>query len=324
MKTDFQDITPQKSTLISGESQTTDTILMIEPTNFRFNDQTAVNNYFQQKINAFDVDIQQYTLKEFNEMVECLRAKDVNVVVVKDTLQPHTPDSIFPNNWVSFHEGGQVVLYPMFAENRRKERRKDIFQLIEEKGKIINNVDDFTFWEDQNLFLEGTGSMVFDRVNKIAYAALSERTEKSVFLQFCKIFDFEPVYFSANQSVNKKRLPIYHTNVMMCVADNFAVICSECIDNAIEHKKVIDSLKKTGREIIAISETQMHNFAGNMLQVKNRKGEPLLVMSQSAYNSLNKKQIERLKSYNELIVVAIPTIEIVGGGSVRCMMAEIF
>lgn len=324
MKTDFQNISPQKSTLSSGGSQTTDTILMIEPTNFGFNDQTAVNNYFQQKINAFDVDIQKYAFEEFNEMVECLRAKDVNVIVVKDTLQPHTPDSIFPNNWVSFHEGGQVVLYPMFAENRRKERRKDIFQLIEGKGTTINNVDDFTFWEEENLFLEGTGSMVFDRVNKIAYAALSERTDKSVFLQFCKIFDYEPVYFSAYQSVNKKRLPIYHTNVMMCVADNLAVICSECIDNAVERKKVIDSLKKNGKEIIAISEMQMHNFAGNMLQVKNGEGEPLLVMSQSAYNSLNKKQIERLKSYNELIVVAIPTIEIVGGGSVRCMMAEIF
>lgn len=324
MKTDFQNISSQKSTLIGVGSQSTHTILMIEPTNFGFNDQTAVNNYFQQDVNPFNVDIQQYAFEEFNEMVKCLRAKDVNVLVVKDTLQPHTPDSIFPNNWVSFHEGGQVVLYPMFAENRRKERRKDIFQLIEEKGTIINNVDDFTFWEEENLFLEGTGSMVFDRVNKIAYAALSERTDKSVFLQFCKVFDFEPVYFSAYQSVNKKRLPIYHTNVMMCVADNFVVICIECIDNAVERKKVIDSLKKTGKEVIAISEKQMHNFAGNMLQVKNGKEEPLLVMSQSAYNSLNKKQIEQLKSYNDLIVVAIPTIEIVGGGSVRCMMAEIF
>lgn len=324
MKTDFLSITPQKSTLSSGESQTTDTILMIEPTNFGFNEQTSVNNYFQQKINAFDVDIQQYALEEFNEMVKSLRAKDVNILVVKDTLQPHTPDSIFPNNWVSFHKGGQVVLYPLFAENRRKERRKDIFQLIEEKGTTINNVDDFTFWEEKNLFLEGTGSMVFDRVNKIAYAALSERTDKYIFLQFCKIFDFEPVYFSAYQLVNKKRLPIYHTNVMMCVADNYAVICTDCIDNTVERKKVMDSLKKNRKEIIAISETQMHSFAGNMLQVKNGKGEPLLVMSQSAYNTLTKKQIERLNSFNELTVVAIPTIEIIGGGSVRCMMAEIF
>lgn len=324
METNFRNISPQKTTLRGDENQSTHTILMIEPINFGFNDQTAVNNFFQQKINAFGVDIQQYAFEEFKIMVECLRAKDVNVLIVKDTLQPHTPDSIFPNNWVSFHEGGQVVLYPMFAENRRIERRKDIFQLIEEQGTTINNVDDFTFWEEDNLFLEGTGSMVFDRVNKIAYAALSERTDKSVFLQFCKIFDFEPVYFSAYQLVNKKRFPIYHTNVMMCVADNFAVICTDCIDNTVERKKVMDSLKKNGKEIIAISEKQMHSFAGNMLQVKNGKGEPLLVMSQTAYNSLDKKQIERLKSYNELIVVAIPTIEIVGGGSVRCMMAEIF
>jgi hypothetical protein len=297
---------------------------MVEPVAFGFNDQTAVNNYFQQRDYDRNIDIQNLALDEFDKMVVGLRANGVNVLVVKDTEQPHTPDSIFPNNWISFHEGGQAVLYPMFAKNRRNERRNDIIQRIEAEGTIINNVDDFTFWEEQNLFLEGTGSMVFDRINKIAYAALSERTDKSVFLQFCKIFDFEPVYFSANQSVGGKRLPVYHTNVMMCVATEFAVICSDCIDNKKEREKVIRSQEKTGKKIIFISEDQMHSFAGNMLQVENREGKLFLVMSQSAFDSLNEQQIKQLEFYNELIVVSIPTIEKVGGGSVRCMMAEVF
>jgi Uncharacterized protein conserved in bacteria containing a pentein-type domain len=304
--------------------QTTHTILMIEPVAFGFNQQTAVNNYFQQRDYDANIDIQSHALAEFNKMVAELRAKGVTTLVVKDTEQPHTPDSIFPNNWISFHEGGQAVLYPMFAKNRRNERRNDIIQRIENEGTVINNVDDFTFWEEQNLFLEGTGSMVFDRINKIAYATLSERTDKSVFLQFCKIFGFKPVYFTANQSVDGKRLPVYHTNVMMCVAAEFAVICSDCIDNDSEREKVIHALEKTGKKIISISEEQMHCFAGNMLQVENREGKLLLVMSQSAFDSLNEQQIKQLELYNELIVVPIPTIERVGGGSVRCMMAEVF
>jgi len=304
--------------------QTTHTILMIEPVAFGFNQQTAVNNYFQQRDYDTDLDIQSHALAEFNKMVAELRAKGVTTLVVKDTEQPHTPDSIFPNNWISFHEGGQAVLYPMFAKNRRNERRNDIIQRIENEGTVINNVDDFTFWEEQNLFLEGTGSMVFDRINKIAYAALSERTDKSVFLQFCKIFGFKPVYFTANQSVDGKRLPVYHTNVMMCVAAEFAVICSDCIDNDSEREKVIHALEKTGKKIISISEEQMHCFAGNMLQVENHEGKLLLVMSQSAFDSLDEQQIKQLELYNELIVVPIPTIERVGGGSVRCMMAEVF
>lgn len=316
---------PQKPPLRGvGPKQTTNTILMIEPVAFGFNPQTAVNNYFQQKSEYTDAQIQANALSEFQGMVEILRSKGVNVLVVKDTLEPQTPDSIFPNNWISFHIGGQAVLYPMFAENRRKERRNDILQLIEDKGSVINNVVDFTFWEEQNLFLEGTGSMVLDRVNKIAYAALSERTDKSLFLQLCKVFDYEPVYFSANQTVERKRFPIYHTNVMLSVCEEFAVICLDSIENPIERTVVMDSLEKTGKEIISISELQMHNFAGNMLQVENLAGKRFLVMSQTAFNSLSIEQIELLKSYNELLVIAIPTIEKVGGGSVRCMMAEVF
>lgn len=303
--------------------QTTHTILMIEPIAFGFNDQTAVNNYFQQQFTN-QKNIQQHALSEFKGMVKKLCQNDVNVIVVKDTEKPHTPDSIFPNNWISFHEGGQVVLYPMFAQNRRNERRKDILQIIQDKGYVINNVDDFTFWEEKNLFLEGTGSMIFDRINKIAFAALSERTNKNLFLQFCSVFDYKPVYFSANQSVDGKRLPIYHTNVMMSIADQYAVICTDCIDNNAERNIVIDELKKTGKEIIMISELQMHCFAGNMLQVENKNGKRFLVMSQTAFDSLNEYQIERLTAYNELIIISIPTIEKVGGGSVRCMMAEVF
>ena len=304
--------------------QTTNIILMIEPIAFRFNSQTAVNNYFQQNDKGLEFDIQLQALDEFNTMVDVLRTKDVTVLVVKDTLDPHTPDSIFPNNWISFHENGQAVLYPMFAENRRTERRNDILQNITQQGSKINNIVDFTFWEEQNLFLEGTGSMILDRTNKIAYAALSMRTDKTVFLEFCSVFEFNPVYFSANQTVNSKRLPIYHTNVMMSVANQYAVICLDSIDNGIERNSVVDSLRKTGKEIISISEYQMNSFAGNLLQIENKDGKLLLVLSKSAFDSMNQKQLDQLSSYNELVIVSIPTIERVGGGSVRCMMAEVF
>lgn len=306
------------------KKQSTNTILMIEPVAFGYNQQTAVNNYFQQQLYDNTFDIQQFALMEFKEMVRELRANGIDVILLQDTFEPHTPDSIFPNNWVSFHEGGQVILYPMFAPNRRLERRKDIVQIIEEWGKTVNNVDDFTFGEDENQFLEGTGSLVLDRVNKVAYAALSERTDKSLFLQFCETFDFDPVCFIANQSVDNQRLPIYHTNIMMSVANEFAVICTDSIDNEYERKIVMYSLEKTGKDIITISESQMHCFAGNVLQVENREGKRFLVISRTAYDSLNEKQIERLSAYNELIICSIPTIERVGGGSVRCMLAEVF
>lgn len=306
------------------KNQTTNTILMIEPVLFGFNAETAVNNYFQPKKVDETADLQKLALDEFRKMVELLRAKGIDVLVVKDTKQPHTPDSIFPNNWISFHDGGQVVLYPMFAPNRRLERRRDIMGLIEEHGCILNNVDDFSFWEEQNLFLEGTGSMVLDRENKIAYAALSERTDKTIFLQFCCTFGFEPICFTAFQSVDDKRLPIYHTNVMLSVCDNYVIICTDSIDDLKERMEVLDSIKRTGKTIVEISEVQMNCFAGNMLQVNNKYGKRFLVMSQTAYGSLLKHQIEQLKSYNELIIISIPTIEQIGGGSVRCMMAEIF
>lgn len=305
-------------------NQNTNTVLMIEPVAFGFNPETAVNNYFQQNVELLDLSIQTLAFSEFTEMVAKLRANGINVIVITDTLEPHTPDSIFPNNWVSFHGEGQVVLYPMFAKNRRSERRNDILDYLINLGCNIENIDDFTYWENNDLFLEGTGSMVLDRVNRIAYAALSDRTDKSVFLQFCKVFEFEPISFSAFHSVNNNRLPIFHTNILLTVADKYAVICSESIDSEQERNIVLDKLKESGKEIIQITEKQLNDFAGNMIQLKNEKDDLFLVMSQSAYDSLTKDQIEKLKEYNKLIVCDIPTIEKIGGGSVKCMMAEIF
>ncbi|HLP04673.1 MAG TPA: arginine deiminase-related protein [Paludibacter sp.] len=304
--------------------QTARTILMVEPVAFGFNSQTAVNNFFQRKSELQNIVVQQQALSEFTLFVDKLRANDINVLVVKDTAEPHTPDSIFPNNWISFHEGGQAVLYPMFAPNRRMERRDEIIQFIENNGVGIQNVDNFAFWEEEGLFLEGTGSMVLDRENRIAYAALSERTSENVFLLFCSTFAYRPVAFSAMHSVDGRRVPVYHTNVVMSVASEYAVVCAESIDNQTERKNVLDLLSETGKEIITISEQQMNSFAGNMLQVENMQGQKFVVMSQRAFDSLNNRQVERLKFYNEIITVSIPTIEEIGGGSVRCMMAEIF
>ena len=299
-------------------------ILMIEPVAFGFNPETAVNNYFQQENKLPDSAIQNLARDEFSAMVMQLRVKGIQVIVVKDTPVPHTPDSIFPNNWISFHEDGRVVLYPMFAQNRRLERRMDIIRIVRKKGFKVTDLVDYTHHEGKNHFLEGTGSMILDRDNKIAYAALSERTNLDVFEHFCSEFRYQPICFSAFQSINKQRLPIYHTNVMLCVADKFVVVCLDSIDNEAEKEKLKVSFAKTGKEIIEITEKQMNCFAGNMLQVSNQDGELFLVMSLSAYDSLTKEQILKLETYNELIVVPISTIEKSGGGSARCMMLEVF
>ena len=297
---------------------------MIEPVAFGFNDQTAVNNYFQQKDGLSGAEIQHLALKEFKGMVETLTSKGIEIIVVPDTQVSHTPDSIFPNNWISFHEDGRVALYPMYAENRRAERRSDILDILGSQGFKTTCIVDYTAYENQNCFLEGTGSIIPDRANRVAYAALSDRTNRDLFLQFCKDFNYSAIYFAANQSVNGKRLPIYHTNVMMCVGDKFVVICLDTIDNLEERETVVSAIIRTCKEIIEITEAQMHCFAGNMLQVENKAGARFLIMSQSAYNSLTGLQISRLNSFNEIIPIAIPTIEKYGGGSVRCMMAEVF
>lgn len=302
--------------------QTTDTVLMIEPIAFGYNAETAENNYFQ--IEQKDLDVQAKALGEFNIFVEKLRNKGINVITIKDTLDPQTPDSIFPNNWVSFHNDGKVVLYPMFATNRRVERREDILETIKSKGFEITEIDDWSLPEIQGHFLEGTGSMIFDHDNKIAYGSVSLRLDEKLFRDFCAKYSFEPIVFHSFQTVGSERLPIYHTNVMMCVADQFVVICLDCIDSELERSKVIETIKNSGKEIIEISEEQMQNFTGNMLQVQNSEGQKFLVMSQTAYQSLTSEQVSAIEKYCEIIYSDLNTIEVNGGGSARCMLAEVF
>ena len=305
-------------------SQITKHIMMIEPVSFRFNEETAENNYYQKVIDGLSPEgTQEKALSEFTKFVDKLRSHGVNVIVVKDTESPDTPDSIFPNNWVSFHNDGKIGLYPMCASNRRAERREDIFDtLVDDYGFHIDEIKDFTEFEEHDKFLEGTGSMILDRENKICYAAISIRTDEQAVLQFCDEFDYTPVCFNAYQNVGEERLPIYHTNVMMCVANDFVVICLDTIDQIEERTHVIESLERTNKEIIEISEEQKKHFAGNMLQVMGDK--PYLVMSKSAYNSLDKNQIEKIEKHCPIIHSSLDTIEACGGGSARCMMAEIF
>ena len=305
--------------------QTTNTILMIRPINFRMNEQTAVNNYYQQELtDALPASIQAKAQKEFDAFVIKLQKNGVDVVVVNDTEKPSTPDSIFPNNWISFHENGDVGLYPMFAENRRLERREDVLEILESKGFEIENVVDYTEAEEEALFLEGTGSMILDRQNRKAYCALSPRADEELFIEFCEDFEFTPVVFTANQTVNKQREAIYHTNVMMCVAEQFAIICLAAIDDKKERKNVVKHLKENGKEVIDITEQQVHAFAGNMLQVKGVNEQRFLVMSSSAYDSLRKEQLQKIEKWNTIIHSSLETIETCGGGSARCMMAEVF
>ncbi len=298
-------------------NQVTNHILMIRPVDFKFNPQTAGNNKFQKE--SSESSVQEQALAEFDGFVEMLRTNGVDVTVIDDTLEPSTPDSIFPNNWVSFHEDGSVFLYPMFSENRRAERRKDI---IEQLGKQfeLNHVGDLSFFEQQVLFLEGTGSMVLDREHKIAYACLSVRTDEEVLDNFCMLTGYTPFTF---QAIDQSRFPIYHTNVMMCIGDAFAVVCFESIPDALEREELRHSFLNTHKEVIEISFDQMNQFAGNMLQVKSESGESLLVMSEQAYLSLNESQISSLEKYCRLIYSPLYTIEKNGGGSARCMLAEV-
>jgi hypothetical protein len=304
--------------------QITNSIMMIKPVGFRYNEQTAVNNYYQQVLdNLSDEQTQEKALNEFNTFVDKLRNISVNVVVIEDTEHPDTPDSIFPNNWVSFHNNAMIGLYPMCAENRRDERREDIFDtLVDEYGFKIEGIKDFTEFEEHDKYLEGTGSMVLDHVNKICYAAISIRTDEIAVMQFCEEFGYRPICFTANQDVEGERMAIYHTNVMMCVADNFVVICLDTIDNEAEREYVLETLTETGKEIIEITEAQKHRFAGNMLQVMGDK--PYLVMSKSAYISLTEQQKIDIEKNCPILYSSLDTIEACGGGSARCMMAEIF
>lgn len=304
--------------------QITDTILMIRPINFRMNEQTAVNNYYQKALRTPPETIILKAQEEFDAFVKKLRLVGINVIVVQDTTEFDTPDSIFPNNWISFHQRGDVALYPMFAENRRLERNKEILDLIESKGFTINNIVDYTEAENEDLFLEGTGSLLLDRQHRKAYCALSPRADEDLLIEFCEDFEYTPVVFTANQTVGKERLAIYHTNVMMCLAEEFAVICLDSIDDKSERKNVIKHLKEDGKEVIAITEKQLTNFAGNMLQVRNNDGKKYMIMSNAAHQSLTKQQIAIIEKHCEILSSSLDIIEACGGGSARCMMAEVF
>lgn len=290
---------------------------MIRPVNFGFNPETAVNNSFQADTGT---DAQQKALEEFNGLVRLLEKNLVRLTVFDDTAEPYTPDSIFPNNWISFHEDGTVFIYPMFATNRRLEKKPHILEKL--TGKLsISKVIDLSYHEMENRFLEGTGSLVLDRANRIAYASLSPRTDAGLLLEWCRLAGYTPVSFiSGDISGNI----IYHTNVMMCVADKYAVVCMESIPDKKEQLRLNDSLTASGKEIIEISLQQVNCFAGNMLQVMNSMGELLLVISAQAFRSLDTKQVNKLQRYNRIIHSPLDTIETCGGGSARCMLAEIF
>jgi len=304
--------------------QITNTILMVRPVAFRMNEQTAVNNFFQEKLQLKNEEINKKAQEEFDSFVKKLESVGVNVAVVSDKKELDTPDSIFPNNWVSFHQDGTAVVYPMFAENRRPERRMDFFEELESMGFKINEVLDYTKAEEEDIFLEGTGSMILDRENQKAYCALSPRADEDLLIEFCEDMEFTPVIFSAYQDVDGKRKLIYHTNVMMCVADEFAVICLDCIDDKKERNSVKRHLKEDGKEIIEITEAQIHEFAGNMLQLKGANDKKYLVMSTTAHKSLTRDQVRRIEKHCEILSSDISTIETCGGGSARCMMAEVF
>ena len=306
-------------------SQITNTVLMIRPVQFRMNEQTSVNNYYQKAPeNILSEVVNKMAVKEFDGMVRKLKKVGIQVIVVKDTKEFDTPDSIFPNNWISFHSNGTIGLYPMFAENRRLERKESVLEAVEAQGFVVKNVVDYSGAEVDNLFLEGTGSILLDRVNNKAYCAISDRADEGLFIEFCEDFEYTPVVFSAFQTVNDKREKIYHTNVMMCIGDTFAVVCLASIDDKKQRKSLIKHLQDDGKKVIEISEDQVNHFAGNMLQLKGAEAASYLVMSQSALKSLRPAQVKLIESHTTILSCPLDTIESCGGGSARCMMAEVF
>tara|TARA_B110001452_G_scaffold445_1_gene412 strand:- start:577 stop:1521 length:945 start_codon:yes stop_codon:yes gene_type:complete len=306
-------------------SQITNTVLMVRPVQFRMNEQTSVNNYYQKvPENILSEVVNKMAVKEFDGMVRKLKKVGIQVIVVKDTKEFDTPDSIFPNNWISFHSNGTIGLYPMFAENRRLERKESVLEAVENQGFVVKNVVDYSGAEVDNLFLEGTGSILLDRVNNKAYCAISDRADEGLFIEFCEDFEYTPVVFSAFQTVNDKREKIYHTNVMMCIGDTFAVVGLASIDDKKQRKSLINHLQDDGKKVIEISEDQVNHFAGNMLQLKGAEEASYLVMSQSALKSLRPAQVKLIESHTTILSCPLDTIESCGGGSARCMMAEVF
>ncbi|MEM6261713.1 MAG: arginine deiminase-related protein [Bacteroidota bacterium] len=300
--------------------QTTSTLVMVRPAHFGFNEQTAESNAFQHQTQLPASEVHRRALQEFDDMVSQLRSAGIEVVVFEDSPEPVKPDAIFPNNWISFHRNGNVVLYPMQAANRRVERRQDIPEYFLERYPHATLID-LSHYEQENLFLEGTGSMVMDRVNQLVYMCISPRSSMPLFEEFCSRLGIEGVAF---HGVDEQGQAIYHTNVMMAMGHKFAVICLEAITDPEEKAFVTKRLVDTGHEVIPISLKQTHHFAGNLLQVYNHAGEPKLVMSERAFRSFTPDQIARFKAFTDLLVIPIDTVETFGGGGVRCMLAEVF
>ena len=305
------------------KKQITNTVLMVRPVRFRMNEQTVVNNYFQEEMDLKNDEINRQAQQEFDVLVEKLRTVGVKVIVVDDIYEQNTPDSVFPNNWITFHQNGDIAIYPMFAENRRRERREDILDKVEAEGFDIENVYDYTDAEKENIFLEGTGAMILDRVNRKAYCALSPRADEELFIEFCEDFEYTPLIFKAYQQVNNEQLPIYHTNVMMALGVDFAVVCLDTITDKSERKNLLHHLKEDKKEVINITPEQMCQYAGNMLQVQG-KNSTYVVMSDAAYNALTPQQIQTIEKHTQILHSNLETIETCGGGSARCMMAEVF
>lgn len=305
--------------------QSTSTIMMVRPATFRRNEQTAVNNHFQKQLaDKTDEEVLDLALAEFDGFVDKLRKADVNVLVFEADSELDAPDALFPNNWVSFHHSGAVGLYPMFAENRRIERRDDIIHDLEHlHGFEVTDIIDFTEFEEHNKFLEGTGSLVLDRQHNRAYAALSPRTDRLAFAHFCDEMDMDGVAFHAMQDTPAGRAPIYHTNVMMAIGSGFAAVCLDCIDDAEERTMVRESLEGDGLEVIALNEEEINHFAGNMLEVQSRTGETMIVMSEQAHQALRPETLGQLARHGKILPAPLATIETCGGGSARCMLAEI-
>jgi len=301
--------------------QTTNSIFMVKPANFGFNKETAVNNAFQVDDASMTAkEIQDQAMIEFNAMVEKLRAYEINVLVIEDSPKPVKTDAIFPNNWVTFHTGGYVVTYPMYSEVRRQERRDDIIKQIGQSFKI-NKQYSFDYYEEKGQFLEGTGSMILDRANNKIYACLSERTNIKVLEKFAVLSNYEKIIF---HGVDHEGMPIYHTNVIMAMGQDFVVLCLECIPDLLEQRALVKSIEADGKEIIYITFDQVKSFAGNMLELQKPDGTGLTVMSEQAFKSMEPEQIKQINKYSDFMYSPIPTIEKYGGGSVRCMMAEIF
>jgi hypothetical protein len=303
------------------QNQVADKVMMVRPASFQFNSETAVSNAFQKNINYLSPEsILEKAKEEFDAFVNKLRLNKIEVLVIQDTISPTKPDAIFPNNWISMGTDGKVFLFPMCTPNRRLERRKSILDELNDKFKIIE-ISDISDSEHKEIFLEGTGSIIFDHINKTAYACISPRTNEELFKSHCQEIGYTPICF---YSSDKNDLLVYHTNVMLTIGIDFAIICAETIKEMNERNRVLNTLKNGGKQVIEITEDQMNQFAGNMLQLKNKDGQLFLVMSNSAFNCLTDTQLKQIEPLTKILSVDIPTIETIGGGSARCMMAEIF